>query len=146
MGEYIYIYIFNCKKNHFLHQAAISVDFIKPKENVRFYTFFFPIHFFMGSTEQMQKNVKLLVLFYFGLKHVSIRGLCGKQSKLGALLQTQMLLMVSSLCGVFTFTLVFQSISNALSFACRCGREKWDYLYPPYTSGIHFLRRAFPST
>lgn len=39
---------------------------------------FFPIHFFMGSTKQLQKNVKLLVLFYFGLKHVSIRGLCGK--------------------------------------------------------------------
>lgn len=32
----------------------------------------------MGRTEQLQKNVKLLVLFYFGLKHVSTRGLCGK--------------------------------------------------------------------
>lgn len=35
----------------------------------------------MVSTEQLQKNVKLLVLFYFGLKHVSIRGLCGKHGE-----------------------------------------------------------------
>lgn len=59
-------------------------------------------------------------------------------SKLGALLQTQMLLVVSSLCGVFTFTLVFQSTSDALSFACRCGRENGTSCTLPILQGFTF--------